>query len=100
MLALPFASGDAMPALGFGTSRLPAELTAATVRTALKLGYRHLDAASTYGNEPQIGEALRQGFADGLVGREQLWITGKLWNDCHEPHEVRPGTRGHHCTRC
>jgi len=90
MPALPFANGDAMPALGLGTWRLPPELTAATVRTALELGYRHLDAAAIYGNEPQIGEALRQAFADGLVEREQLWITGKLWNDCHEPHEVRP----------
>jgi alcohol dehydrogenase (NADP+) len=90
MPALPFANGDAMPALGLGTWRLPPELTAATVRSALELGYRHLDAAAIYGNEPQIGEALRQAFADGLVRREELWITGKLWNDCHEPHEVRP----------
>jgi alcohol dehydrogenase (NADP+) len=90
MPALPFANGDAMPALGLGTWRPPPELTAATVRSALELGYRHLDAAAIYGNEPQIGEALRQAFADGLVRREELWITGKLWNDCHEPHEVRP----------
>ena len=90
MPVLPFAGGNAMPALGLGTWRLPPELTAATVRTALALGYRHLDTASIYGNEPQIGEALRQAFADGLVQRQQLWITGKLWNDCHEPHEVRP----------
>ena len=90
MPALPFRNGDAMPALGLGSWRLPPELTAATVRTALELGYRHLDAASIYGNEPQIGEALRGAFAAGLVQREQLWITSKLWNDCHEPHEVRP----------
>jgi alcohol dehydrogenase (NADP+) len=90
MPSLTFAGGDAMPALGLGTWRLPPERTAATVRMALELGYRHLDAASIYGNEPQIGEALRQAFADGLVRREELWVTGKLWNDCHEPDEVRP----------
>jgi alcohol dehydrogenase (NADP+) len=90
MPALPFRNGDAMPALGLGSWRLPPEITAATVRTALELGYRHLDAASIYGNEPEIGEALRGAFAAGLVRREELWITGKLWNDCHEPHEVRP----------
>jgi len=90
MPALPFRNGDAMPALGLGSWRLPPELTAATVRTALELGYRHLDAASIYGNEPQIGEALRRAFAAGLVRREQLWVTSKLWNDCHEPHAVRP----------
>ena len=59
-------------------------------RPALGLGYRHLDAAASYGNEPQIGEALRGAFAAGLMRREELWVTGKLWNDCHEPHEVRP----------
>jgi len=90
MPALPFRNGDTMPALGLGTWRMPPEGTAATVRTALELGYRHIDAASIYGNEAQIGAALRQAFADGLVRREQLWITGKLWNDCHEPDQVRP----------
>jgi len=87
---LAFADGDAMPALGLGTWRLPPEGTAATVRTALELGYRHLDAAAIYGNEPQIGEALRGAFADGVVRREELWVTSKLWNDSHEPEAVRP----------
>jgi alcohol dehydrogenase (NADP+) len=90
MPSLAFANGDAMPALGLGTWRLPAEQTAATVRTALELGYRHIDAAAIYGNEAQIGAALGDAMAAGLVRREQLWITSKLWNDCHEPQEVRP----------
>lgn len=90
MSSLQFRNGEAMPALGLGTWRLAPESTSATVRMALELGYRHIDAASIYGNEAQIGAALRQAFADGLVRREELWITGKLWNDCHEPHEVRP----------
>jgi len=90
MPTLTFAHGDAMAALGLGTWRLTPEQTAATVRTALELGYRHIDAAANYGNEAQVGEALRGAFADGLVRREELWITSKLWNDCHEPQEVRP----------
>ena len=90
MPTLTFAHGDAMAALGLGTWRLTPEQTAATVRTALELGYRHIDAAANYGNETQVGEALRGAFADGLVRREELWITSKLWNDCHEPQEVRP----------
>lgn len=90
MPALPFRNGDAMPAMGLGTWRLSPEQTAATVRTALELGYRHIDAAVIYGNEAQVGAALRQALADGLVRREELWITGKLWNDCHEPDQVRP----------
>jgi alcohol dehydrogenase (NADP+) len=90
MPTLTFAHGDAMAALGLGTWLLSPEQTAATVRTALELGYRHIDAASIYGNEAQVGEALRGAFADGLVRREELWITSKLWNDCHKPPDVRP----------
>ena len=85
-----FRHGDAMPALGLGTWRLPPEQTTATVRIALDLGYRHIDAAAIYGNEVQIGEALKGAIDVGNVQRQELWITSKLWNDCHEPEEVRP----------
>jgi hypothetical protein len=60
------------------------------VRTALELGYRHIDCASIYGNEAEIGQALASAFRDGVVQRDQLWITSKLWNDCHAPEQVRP----------
>jgi len=90
MPSLNFRHGDAMPALGLGTWRLPPEQTTATVRIALDLGYRHIDAAAIYGNEPQIGEALKGAIDAGTVERQELWITSKLWNDCHEPQEVRP----------
>jgi alcohol dehydrogenase (NADP+) len=79
-----------MPALGLGTWRLPPEQTTATVRIALDLGYRHIDAAAIYGNEAQIGEAIMGAIDAGNVQRQELWITSKLWNDCHEPEEVRP----------
>jgi alcohol dehydrogenase (NADP+) len=87
---LNFRHGDVMPALGLGTWRLPPEQTTATVRIALDLGYRHIDAAAIYGNEAQIGEALKGAIDAGNVQRQELWITSKLWNDCHEPEEVRP----------
>jgi alcohol dehydrogenase (NADP+) len=79
-----------MPALGLGTWRLPPEQTTATVRIALDLGYRHIDAAAIYGNEAQIGAALKGAIDAGNVQRQELWITSKLWNDCHQPEEVRP----------
>jgi alcohol dehydrogenase (NADP+) len=87
---LNFRNGDVMPALGLGTWRLPPEQTTATVRIALDLGYRHIDAAAIYGNEAQIGEAIKGAIDAGNVQRQELWITSKLWNDCHEPEEVRP----------
>jgi alcohol dehydrogenase (NADP+) len=60
------------------------------VATALELGYRHIDCASIYGNEPEIGAALAEALALGSLQRTDLWITSKLWNDCHAPAEVRP----------
>jgi alcohol dehydrogenase (NADP+) len=60
------------------------------VRIALDLGYRHIDAAAIYGNEVQIGAAIKGAIDAGNVQRQELWITSKLWNDCHEPEEVRP----------
>lgn len=90
MPQLTFANGDAMPALGLGTWKAGAGEVGMAVRTALELGYRHIDCASIYDNEAEIGHALREAFATGGPRREQLWITSKLWNDCHAPEQVRP----------
>ena len=82
--------GTAMPALGLGTWRIEPTSVGPVIRTALRLGYRHIDCASIYGNEAAIGEALTAALASGAVERDQLWVTSKLWNDCHAPGEVRP----------
>lgn len=80
----------APPALGLGTWKSAPGDVGAAVRAALELGYRHIDCASIYGNEAEIGQALAEAFRDGVVQREQVWITSKLWNDCHAPEDVRP----------
>ena len=90
MSQLTFANGDAMPAVGLGTWKAGAREVGAAVCTALEVGYRHIDCAAIYGNEAEIGHALREAFAAGGPSREQLWITSKLWNDCHAPEQVRP----------
>lgn len=83
--------GDRMPAIGLGTfgsdHASPGEVAAA-VREAISLGYRHIDCARVYGNEAQIGEVLAEVLASGLVKREDLWITSKLWNDMHGDGDV------------
>ncbi|MEL6342938.1 MAG: aldo/keto reductase, partial [Myxococcota bacterium] len=90
MKTLTFPNGDAQPALGLGTWKSARGEVAAAVKSAIEMGYRHIDCAHIYGNEGEIGEALAELFAAGVVRREELWITSKLWNDSHAPADVRP----------
>lgn len=83
-----FANGDKLPKIGLGTWKsAPGEVKDA-IKQAIKLGYRHVDCASVYGNEKEVGQALAECFAQGLVQRQDLWITSKLWNDSHDPQNT------------
>lgn len=91
MKTLQFSNGDAMPILGLGTWKSKPSEVYEAVKTALRLGYRHIDCARIYGNEAEIGKALSESFQEGIVTRKDLWITSKLWNDSHAPEDVEPG---------
>ena len=70
--------GSRIPCMGlgtFGSDSVPAAKVAETVRDAIHAGYRHIDCASVYGNEKNIGHALQETFRSGFVKREELWIT-------------------------
>ncbi len=67
---------------------MPAGEIADAVVEALALGYRHIDCASVYGNEAEIGHAMKKVFDSGLVKRGDVWVTSKLWNDMHGPGDV------------
>ena len=82
-------SGE-IPALGFGTSLSDRSKTRNAVKTAVEVGFRHLDAAERYRNEAEVGAALNELFADGTVRREDLFVTTKLWNNNHRPERVKP----------
>lgn len=71
------ANGARMPALGFGTWELRGAEAQRLVEAALAIGYRHLDTAEMYGNETEVGAALR---ASGLP-RDAVWVTTKIWPD-------------------
>lgn len=82
--------GIRLPALGLGTWKSEPEAVYRAVRTAIEVGYRHIDCAAIYQNEEEVGRALSDAFAAGDAKRDELWITSKLWNDAHGPEQVRP----------
>ena len=77
-----------IPPVGFGLWKVSQQDCADTVYLAIKAGYRHLDSASDYGNEKQVGQGIAKAIADGLCTREELWVTSKLWNTFHAPEHV------------
>lgn len=75
MQTLTLNNGVEMPALGLGVFQTPPEETRAAVTAALDLGYRHIDTAAAYGNEREVGQAIR----DSGVPREEIFVETKIW---------------------
>jgi diketogulonate reductase-like aldo/keto reductase len=75
---IALASGAQIPQLGLGVWQSPQGApTRDAVTAALRVGYRHIDTARVYRNEPDVGAAVR----DSDIPREQIFVTTKLWND-------------------
>ena len=87
----PLAHGSGlMPAVGFGTLIPDPVVTKQATRTALEVGFRHLDCAERYRNEEAVGDAIQEAFKAGVLRREELFVTTKLWNTNHRPERVKP----------
>ena len=69
-------SGEFIPEIGYGTYLEKGEDCYNGVLEALKVGYRHIDTAAFYGNEEEVGKAIR----DSNVPREEIFVTTKVWN--------------------
>ena len=80
--------GVEVPELGFGTFRLIGKECERAVRTALNVGYRHIDTAQFYKNEREVGNAIRQSHID----REHIFVTTKVWRDNLEYDQVLKST--------
>jgi 2,5-diketo-D-gluconate reductase A len=77
--------GVRIPQLGFGVFQIPPNETAAAVRAAVDVGYRHIDTAEMYGNEKEVAQGVREAGLD----RADVFITSKLNNGFHKPDDAR-----------
>ncbi|KYQ92414.1 aldehyde reductase [Tieghemostelium lacteum] len=77
-----------IPLLGFGTWKAEPNVVEEAVKTAVKTGYRHIDCAEVYANQAEVGAAFKYIFDNKVVAREELFITSKLYNTCHEKDKV------------
>lgn len=93
MKELIFSNGDILPAIGLGTWLSKSNEVYDAVIHAIKIGYRHIDCAYIYRNEKEIGNAVQYAINSGLVNREDLFITSKLWNSDHYPERVEVAIR-------
>jgi len=93
MKTAKFNNGDKISMLGLGTWLSKGNEVYDAVIEAIRIGYRHIDCAYIYRNEKEIGRALKDAMTAGLVKREDLFITSKLWNSDHEPDRVEVAVR-------
>lgn len=82
---VPLNDGRTIPQLGFGVFLIEPPKTVKAVSDALEVGYRHIDTAQRYGNEREVGEAIRA----SELGRDEVFVTSKLGNAFHRPDDAR-----------
>ena len=80
-----------IPALGLGTWKSDPGVVGEAVETAIASGYRHLDCAFFYLNEPEIGASLKKALE--TTPRSEFFLTSKLWCNSHAPEDVEPALR-------
>nr|1R38_A Chain A, xylose reductase [Yamadazyma tenuis]1R38_B Chain B, xylose reductase [Yamadazyma tenuis]1R38_C Chain C, xylose reductase [Yamadazyma tenuis]1R38_D Chain D, xylose reductase [Yamadazyma tenuis] len=85
---IKLSSGHLMPSIGFGCWKLANATAGEQVYQAIKAGYRLFDGAEDYGNEKEVGDGVKRAIDEGLVKREEIFLTSKLWNNYHDPKNV------------
>lgn len=85
--------GTKMPGLGLGTYTSTGGDCQRSVKDAIDAGYRHFDTAYFYENEEEVGKAIREKIAQGVIKREDVYIVTKLWCHFHDPERVEYACR-------
>lgn len=93
MRYLRYKNGEKLPVIGLGTWKTKDGEAANAVKIALENGYEHIDCATRYANEDEIGEVFNTYFSGNKRKREDVHITSKLWNNAHLPKDVEPALR-------
>ena len=88
MKNLSFKNGDLLPIIGLGTWKSEPGQVRKAVFWAIEAGYRHVDCAAIYQNEREVGQGIADALAAGLVKREDIFVTSKLWNNSHRHEDV------------
>lgn len=81
------------PSVGYGFWKVEKDRAADLTVQAIEMGYRHLDCASDYGNEAEVGQGIERALSSRLCSREELWVTSKLWNTNHRAEHVLPALK-------
>ena len=77
MISLKLSNGVEIPQIGFGTFKIPDDVSVEAVKTAIEAGYRHIDTAAIYRNENGVGKGIKESG----IPRNEIFLTSKLWND-------------------
>lgn len=86
-------SGGKIPSIGLGTWKSAPGKVEEAVYHALKSGYKHIDCAAVYANEKEVGNGIKRAIDEGIVTREEIWVTSKLWNNAHKKEDVLPALK-------
>lgn len=93
-------NGVAMPIFGLGVWQADNASAENAVYAALKHGYRMIDTAKQYGNETGVGRGIARALQDGLITRDQLFVTSKVANGDHGYAQTTAKIEGTRCTGC